>query len=381
MSQQIKVKLTETAYSIIIGSDSLDKLIKHINSLQVDKCLIVVDKNVFKYHSLLIKKTFTSLNCKTYNYIYTANEKSKSLSEVQKIEKFLTENYFTRNSVIVAIGGGITGDVCGFAANIFMRGIKIIQIPTTLLAMVDSSVGGKTGVNFDNKKNLLGTFYQPNSVYIYPDFLKTLPKRELHSGAGEIFKYAFLADASNYKKLKNDLRKLFLDRDVILDRTISSCLKIKSNIVMQDEKEFTGLRKILNFGHTFAHAFETTSNYKIKHGEAVIGGIYCALFISESMGYIKKYILNDFISDFSFIKPNKNLLNLNNLQVFKSMISDKKNKSGNIRIVLLDAIGEIVVDVPVTKASIFEAIEMMKMFIKNKNRFKRGKLSSFEGET
>ena len=241
---------------------------------------------LLRFHSLLIRKTFALLDCKVSTYTFSANEKNKSLAQTEKIYKFLTDNAFDRNSIIVALGGGITGDIAGYVASTYMRGIRFIQIPTTLLSMVDSSVGGKTGVNFNHKKNMIGTFYQPDFVAIYPEFLSTLPKRELHSGAGEIFKYAFLADIKNYNLLKNNLSKLFSNKLFDIENTIQSCLKIKANVVENDEKEITGLRKILNLGHTFAHAFEVESNYKLKHGEAVIGGIFCALFLSEILGYI-----------------------------------------------------------------------------------------------
>jgi len=179
------------------------KTVEKINKLSVSKCLLIVDQNVLKYHSLLIRKTFALLDCKVYNYTYSANEKNKSLTQIEKIYKFISNNSFDRNSIIVALGGGITGDIAGYAASTFMRGIKFIQIPTTLLSMVDSSVGGKTGVNLNNQKNMIGTFYQPELVAIYPDFLTTLPNRELKSGAGEIFKYSF-------KKKKKKKKNYFL---------------------------------------------------------------------------------------------------------------------------------------------------------------------------
>ncbi len=286
MAKVINVKLSDKSYPIIIGNDSLSKTVEKISKLSASKCLLIVDKNVLRFHSLLIRKTFALLDCKVSTYTFSANEKNKSLAQTEKIYKFLTDNAFDRNSIVVALGGGITGDIAGYAASTYMRGIRFIQIPTTLLSMVDSSVGGKTGVNFNHKKNMIGTFYQPDFVAIYPEFLSTLPKRELHSGAGEIFKYAFLADIKNYNLLKNNLSKLFSNKLFDIEKTIQLCLKIKANVVENDEKEVTGLRKILNLGHTFAHAFEVESNYKLKHGEAVIGGIFCALFLSEILGYI-----------------------------------------------------------------------------------------------
>jgi len=359
MAKVINVKLSDKNYPIIIGNDSLSKTVEKINKLPVSKCLLIVDQNVLKFHSLIVRTTFALLDCKVFNYSFSANEKNKSLAQAEKIYKFLTENSFDRHSIIIAIGGGITGDIAGYAASTFMRGIRFIQIPTTLLSMVDSSVGGKTGVNFNHKKNMIGTFYQPNFVAIYPEFLSTLPKRELFSGAGEIFKYAFLADIKNYNLLKNNLSKLFSNQSFDIENTIQSCLKIKANVVENDEKEITGLRKILNLGHTFAHAFEVESNYKLKHGEAVIGGIFCALILSENLGYMSRESLRVFLDDFSFIKPSKKLGSINTDLVFNSMGSDKKNSLGKKRFVLIEDVGNIIVDAAAEKPSILAAINHM----------------------
>lgn len=363
MAKVINVKLSDKSYRIIIGNDSLSKAVEKISKLSASKCLLIVDKNVLRFHSLLIRKTFALLDCKVSTYTFSANEKNKSLAQTEKIYKFLTDNAFDRNSIIVALGGGITGDIAGYAASTYMRGIRFIQIPTTLLSMVDSSVGGKTGVNFNHKKNMIGTFYQPDFVAIYPEFLATLPKRELHSGAGEIFKYAFLADIKNYNLLKNNLSKLFSNKLFDIENTIQSCLKIKANVVEYDEKELTGLRKILNLGHTFAHAFEVESNYKLKHGDAVIGGIFCALILSEILGYISTEKLNRTLSEFSFIKPNKKLGTMNVDLIFNSMGSDKKNSLGKKRFVLIEDIGNIIVDVAAEKSSVLETIKNMKKLI------------------
>jgi 3-dehydroquinate synthase len=363
MAKKIKVKLPNVIYPIFIGNDSLDKVVEMINNSSISKCLLIIDKNAFKYHSLLIRKTFALIDCKVYNYLFSATEINKRLKQTENIYKYLIENSFDRNSVIVAIGGGITGDIAGFTASTYMRGIKFIQIPTTLLSMVDSSVGGKTGVNFNLQKNLIGTFYQPELVAIYPEFIKTLPKREVLSGSGEIFKYSFLADLNNYKFLKNNLQKLFLNQSYDIEKSILACLKIKTNVVENDEKEKTGLRKILNLGHTFAHGFEVESKYKLKHGEAVIGGIYCALFLSNSLGYLSTDKLNKIINEFMFIKPSRNLLLLN-IDLISDIISgDKKSSFGNINFVLIEDIGSIVVDVTAAKSLVIEAIERMKRLI------------------
>ena len=368
MAKVINVNLSDKCYPIIIGNDSLSKTVQKINDLSVSKCLLIVDQNLIKYHSLLIRKTFALLNCKVYSYPLIAIEKNKSLNQIEKIYKFLSDNSFDRNSIIVALGGGVTGDIAGYVASTYVRGIRVVQMPTTLLSMVDSSVGGKTGVNFNDQKNMIGTFYQPEFVSIYPEFLATLSKREVLSGAGEIFKYSFLADNKNYNLLKNNLLKLFSSQSFAIEKTINACLVIKSNIVENDEKEITGLRKILNFGHTFAHAFEVVSNYKLKHGEAVIGGIYCALFLSEILGYITSDKLNSILNDYKFVRPNKKLASLNMDNIFNSMGSDKKNSNGKKRFVLVEDIGKIVVDVVSEKSMILRSIEKMTNLILNSKK-------------
>lgn len=361
--KKLKVELSESIYQIIINKNSILSLVEKINSLPITKCLIIIDENVEKFHSRYLRNYFANLNCKTYKYIYSATEKNKSLQQTQKIYKFLDDNNFDRNSVVISVGGGITGDVSAFASSTFMRGIKYFQVPTTLLSMVDSSVGGKTGVNFERRKNLIGTFYQPSGVYIDETFLGSLPGNELISGAGEIFKYAFLADMKNYLLLKTNLKKITAFENFNIESTIQNCLKIKASIVSQDEKEITGLRKILNLGHTFAHAFESQSNYKLKHGEAVVAGVFCSLFMSHNLGLFSKQELEHYINDFNFFKINRILKKLKTELVYSSMLGDKKNSSGKIKLVLVEDIGNIITDVVTEKSMIMDSVDKMKELI------------------
>ena len=361
--KKINVKLKQNSYQIFLGEESLEYLINNINSLPISKCLMIVDHNVEKHFSLLVRKLAASFNCHTFMYIFRASELNKSLAEVNRIYDFLIRNSFGRDSAVLAIGGGITGDVSGFAASTFMRGVKFYQVPTTLLSMVDSSVGGKTGVNFSNRKNLIGTFYQPRGVFINKSFLSTLPKREMISGCGEIFKYAFLADKKNYRLVQNNLKNFLTGRDLSFEKLIESCIKIKSVVVAQDEREESGLRKILNLGHTFAHAFEAESHYKLKHGEAVIGGIFTSLFLSKKLGLITSDKLNNFISDFKFLKPSRLLKKIKVEQVYEIMKKDKKSTGGKINLVLIKDLGNVVVDVSADKNSLISSIQLMQDLI------------------
>lgn len=360
MKKNIKVNLTQNSYNILIGDNSLDLFVDKINNSGITQSLVITDSNVAKHHRMLIRKVFSLIDCKIHSYSFTATEKNKSLKSVEKIYSFLVANNFDRNSAIIAVGGGIVGDVAGYVTSTFMRGIKFYQIPTTLLSMVDSSVGGKTGVNFLERKNLIGTFYQPEAVFIYPEFLKSLPKREVVSGAGEVFKYAFLADKKNYDLIKLNLEKLFLDESIEYEKVIANCLKIKSDVVENDEKETTGLRKILNLGHTFAHAFESESNFRLKHGEAVIAGIFCALSLSEKYGYLNQKLYDSFLQDFSFLTVNKLVQKINAQNIYQKMLGDKKNLRNIVKLVLISDVGNIVVDVVLEKMLIIDTIEWVK---------------------
>jgi 3-dehydroquinate synthase len=331
--------------------------------LSISKCLIIVDHNVEKYYSILVRKLAASINCQTRRYIFRSNEFNKSLTQVKNIYNFLSLNSFGRDSAVIAIGGGIVGDISGYISSTYMRGIKYYQVPTTLLSMVDSSVGGKTGVNFYSIKNLIGTFYQPSDVFINKSFLNTLPKREMISGCGEIFKYAFLSDQKNYSFVKNNLERYFNGKDFNIEKLIESCLKIKSVIVLQDEREESGLRKILNLGHTFAHAFESESHHKLKHGEAVIGGIFASLFLSHKLTLLTSEQLNNFILEFKFLKPGKQLKKINVKDVYEIMKKDKKSLGSKIKLVLIKDIGNVVVDIFVDKDSIISSIKLMQNLI------------------
>jgi len=273
-SVKLQVKTNSKNYPIIIGKNIIGKLPKFLseNNLNFFKCLIIVDSNIPKK---LVKNLSSSLlNKRITIHYFKANEKNKSQKSVDKILSILLKKNFNRNDCLISIGGGITGDVSGFAASIFKRGLTFVNVPTTLLSQVDSSIGGKTGVNTSYGKNLIGSFYQPDLVISDINFLKSLPRREIICGYGEILKHSLIADKKFFSFLdKNRSKILNLENTHIIKAIYKSCL-IKKKIVESDEKE-SSLRKILNFGHTFAHAYEATLNYskKLNHGEAVILGI------------------------------------------------------------------------------------------------------------
>ena len=291
--KKIKVTLKNNPYEILIGNKILSQLNRYIE-YETKNVLAVIDENVFKYFEDEIKNALLKISNQCKIYLLKSGERTKSYTELQKIHSYLLSNNFGRDSLIIAIGGGVTGDLVGFAASTFMRGVKLVHIPTTLLADVDSSIGGKTGINFNHKKNMIGTFYQPNLVFIDTELLKTLPDTEIKSGVGEVIKYAYLSDKKFFDYLLKNLEKIYENDSEVLNEVIFKSAAIKASVVSQDEKE-SGLRKILNLGHTFAHAFESELDFKVKHGEAVIAGIISSLYLSENLKLITKNELDAFL--------------------------------------------------------------------------------------
>ncbi|MDC1129362.1 3-dehydroquinate synthase [Candidatus Pelagibacter sp.] len=341
---KLNVKTGSRKYPIFIGNNILNKLkaILKENLISFNQCLVIVDKNVPKK---LIKKVLNSLPKKKISlHYFNSSEKNKNQKNVNNILSILLKKNFNRNDCVISIGGGITGDVSGFAASVFKRGLKFINIPTTLLSQVDSSIGGKTGINSKYGKNLIGTFYQPNLVISDIIFLKSLPKREIICGYGEILKHALIADKNFFSFLDINGSQILNLKSPLIEKTIFKSCSIKKRVVENDEKEM-GIRKILNFGHTFAHAYEATLGYskKLNHGEAVILGIKTAAKFS-----LLNNILN--IKEFNLIENHLNKLSLpSNINKFFSnkhlnkilsfMKKDKKNNTNKINLVLLKQIG------------------------------------------
>ena len=235
---------------------------------------IVTDTNVYKLYSQLIKETFANAPV----FILPAGERSKTLSKLTQILSAMADAGIKRDCTVVAFGGGVIGDIAGLAASLYMRGINLVQIPTTLLAQVDSSVGGKTAVDFKNIKNLVGAFYQPQEVIVDPLFLKTLTKRELRCGLGEIVKYAAL-DKNIYSAIETQENLFDLD---FLSSIVSDCIRHKVKVVQADEHDLNGIRKTLNLGHTTGHALELYYRKK-SHGEFVLIGMFLELYIAEKL--------------------------------------------------------------------------------------------------
>tara|TARA_B110000027_G_scaffold89923_1_gene95150 strand:+ start:465 stop:1496 length:1032 start_codon:yes stop_codon:yes gene_type:complete len=301
---KLHVNTGNQKYPIFIGSNILKNLKKLLeeNFINFNQCLIIADKNVPKH---LINKILNSLPKKKISlWYFHSSEKNKNQKSIDNILSILLNKNFNRNDCVFSVGGGITGDISGFAASIFKRGLKFINIPTTLLSQVDSSIGGKTGINSKYGKNLIGAFYQPSMVISDIIFLKSLPKREIICGYGEILKHAIISDKKFFSFLDKNGSQILKLKSPLIEKAIFRSCSVKKKIVEADEKEI-GLRKILNFGHTFAHAYEATLGYskKLNHGEAVILGIKTAAKFS-----LTNNILN--IKEFNLIEDHLNKLDL-----------------------------------------------------------------------
>ena len=340
---KLTVKTNSENYPIIIGSNVIkntSNLFKN-NSIKFKKALMIIDKNVPKRMILKIKKSF--FKKEVYLISISASEKNKNQNTVNLILENLLQKNFSRQDCLISVGGGIIGDISGFAASLYKRGIQFINIPTTLLSQVDSSVGGKTGINTKYGKNLIGSFYQPKLVLSDTDFLKSLPRREIICGYGEILKHSLIADKNFYTYLKKNINSILNLKSPYIERAIYKSCNIKKMIVQKDEKE-KKLRKVLNFGHTFAHSYEATLNFskKLNHGEAVILGMVSALKFSYKKKLINK---KNFDLIYNHIKKSnlpfylKNYFSLKDLnKIIKFMLNDKKNTTNKINLVLLEKI-------------------------------------------
>ena len=342
--KKLQINTLSQKYSIFIGYNLISNLNKLFleNSIDFEKCLLVIDTNIPKKNLKIINKSFK--NKKKFLYFFKASEKNKNQNTINDILKILLNKNFSRQDCLITIGGGITGDVGGFAASLFKRGLKFINLPTTLLSQVDSSIGGKTGINSKHGKNLIGNFYQPRLVIADSKFLKTLPKRELICGYGEILKHSLISNKNFFNFLnKNFLHIINLNSPYIEKAIYESC-KIKKKVVEKDEKE-KNIRKILNFGHTFAHAYEATLGYsqKLNHGEAVLLGITTALKFSFEKKILKKDEFESIINHFQKYELPFEIKNYFSVKDFNKILSfmtkDKKNTSDKINLILLKKIG------------------------------------------
>lgn len=332
--QKIAVR-TDDGYDILLDRGIIKNAGAYIKEVTgATRAIVISDSNVFPIYGETVLASLRSSGFVASSFVFPAGEKQKTLDTVSEMTKAMCESELTRADIAIALGGGVVGDMVGFASSIYLRGIDFIQIPTTLLSQVDSSVGGKTGCDTEFGKNLLGAFHNPSLVIIDPDTLNTLPEHYMRDGMGEVIKYGCIKSASLFEKLldSDDLSKIILD-------VIYECVDIKREVVENDFTE-KGERMLLNFGHTLAHAVEKHYNYDgISHGEAVGVGMYAVTLASEKEGLtekgcaekIKAALLKYGLPISAEVKAK---------ELVKHMLHDKKRRGNSVNLVLLQSIGK-----------------------------------------
>src|SRR5438552_4859776 len=340
--QSIHVRLAHAAYEVIVGVGVFEKLEEHLRRAGLGgPFLIVSQPRIFRALGKELRKEFPIA-------LVPDGERAKTLTTVSRLLDRMVELKLTRQSTVIAVGGGVVGDVSGFVASIYMRGIPVAQVPTTLLAQVDSSIGGKTGVNHRAGKNLIGTFYQPRLVLSDPLVLQKLPEREYASGLYEALKYGVIRDPALFEDFERNAA-MFHERDpAAIERLVARCAAIKAEVVMSDEKE-SDLRRILNFGHTVGHGLEAAARYqRIKHGEAVGYGMIAAARIGRALAKLEdrdRTRIENAVASVGQLPP---LHGVSSKEVLGAIQHDKKVRDGAVHFVVPRAIGrvEVTPDVP-----------------------------------
>ncbi|MBQ7794514.1 MAG: 3-dehydroquinate synthase [Clostridia bacterium] len=358
--ENLYVNLGENSYNISFHSNfsQLTDILSEINAPK--KLLVVTDTNVEGLYADEIMKLLKDAGYDAACYAFPAGEENKNMDTLLGILNACMEHKLDRKSMLIALGGGVVGDMTGFSASIYMRGISFVQVPTTLLSQSDSSVGGKTGIDFGGAKNILGAFLQPKHVYINVATVKTLPEKEIISGLGEVIKHGIIRDTAFYDFLSDNVETVkALDPETLMDMSRTNCA-IKAAVVEADEKE-SGVRAHLNFGHTIGHAIESASDYALTHGACVGLGMIAASYIAEQRGIITDTELEsiiDILERYGF----ETRVEIEDFdKVMAVMLSDKKNIGGKIRFVLPTSIGSVDIFDDVSGDEIYSALEFISL--------------------
>ncbi|MCK5869294.1 3-dehydroquinate synthase [Methylococcaceae bacterium HT1] len=351
----MQVQLGDRSYPIYMGAGNLSKpelLTQHIKSKQV---VIVTNETIAPLYLQQVTAHLQQYQVEVV--VLPDGEQYKTLATMDIIFSTLLNNRFSRNATLIALGGGVVGDISGFAAACYQRGIPFIQIPTTLLAQVDSSVGGKTGVNHALGKNMIGAFYQPQCVIIDVNVLQTLDDRQFSAGLAEVIKYGLIRDAEFFTWIEDNIEKILSRDEEALTIIIEQSCRNKAEIVASDERE-SGIRAILNLGHTFGHAIETGMGYgRYLHGEAVAIGTCQAADLSKRLGWLDEADVKRIVTLFKKAGlPTQPPTDLSAQEFIKLMAVDKKNADGDIRLILLKKIGEASLPISVDKTALLATL-------------------------
>lgn len=346
-------------YDIVIEKN-FEKLAGELSKFGLEnrRVCIVTETTVDSYYGEEVLSIFKEISKEAYKFVFNAGEANKNLYTVKDLYTFLIENQFDRKDILVALGGGVVGDLCGYSAATYLRGIDFIQIPTTLLAQSDSSVGGKTGVDFDGYKNMVGAFYQPKLVYMSTATLKTLTKKEYLSGMGEVVKHGLIKDKMFYQWLKDNSKKILEMDDECLEYMTKVNCSIKRAVVENDFKE-QGERALLNFGHTLGHAIEKFVYEYNLHGECVSIGMNGAAYISMKKGYISREEYQDILDTLKLfnLPIHENRIDMD--EVLKATVNDKKMEAGKLKFILLKEIGKAIIDKEVSMIDMKDALHII----------------------
>ncbi len=362
MSKTITVCYNNTKAYDIYMDYSFDKLggmlFELSDSRKSRKICIVSDSKVAE---LYIKKVV--FNLKSYfdsviSFVFPEGESSKTLETVQLLYEELIKNHFDRSDLVVALGGGVTGDLSGYAAATYLRGIDFIQVPTSLLSQVDSSIGGKTGVDFKSYKNMVGAFHMPKLVYMSMEVYNTLDKRQFSSGMAEEIKHALIRDRNYYDYIKSNTGEIKMHDPKTMLKLLDTGCNIKKNVVENDPFE-KGERAHLNLGHTIGHSIEKLSGFKLYHGECVSLGTVCACYISMKKGFLSENELIDIINTLKAYDLPVKIKGYDADQIVKTTHSDKKMQAGKIKFTLIDGIGKAFSSFDVTDDDMLEAIRFI----------------------
>lgn len=341
----------------IVFEHSFDNLANELDIFGITerKLCIVTDSNVEPLYAQDVKNALEGACKECVIFAFPAGEENKNLDIVQKLYAFLIENHFTRKDMLLALGGGVVGDLTGFTAATYLRGIDFVQIPTTLLSQVDSSIGGKTGVDFSQYKNMVGAFYMPKLVYMNLDALKTLPERQFYSGMGEVIKSALIKDGLFYEWLINSLYEIYEKEADTIYKMVYNCCQIKKLVVEKDPTE-QGDRALLNFGHTIGHAIEKAMDFKLLHGECVALGMVAASYIAykrEMLTFDEYYEIRDMMVPFYLPIT---IEDIDPEEIVRLTKSDKKMENGTVKFILLKKIGKAVIDKTVTDEELMAGV-------------------------